>query len=208
VARNRSKPGRSSRRRVPVLGVVERGGFPVLVVGLGNPGRKYRATRHNAGFMAADLLVEQCRLLAGGRWPDGELALLEESGRRFLVAKPATFMNESGRAVQQVLKTYGLDSSHMVVIHDDIDIPLGEVRVRRGGGTAGHRGLDSIVREAGGSGFTRVRVGVGRPQEGVDAAEYVLSRFQEDEREEARSSVERAARAALDLVLGVEGGSG
>jgi peptidyl-tRNA hydrolase, PTH1 family len=203
VARNRSKRGRSPRRGVPLLGVVEsQGGSPVLVVGLGNPGRKYRSTRHNAGFMAADLIVERGRLLASGRWPEGELALLEAQGARYLVEKPTTFMNESGRAVAQVLKTYGLDPSSVVVIHDDIDIPLGDVRVRRGGGTAGHRGLESIVREVGGRGFARVRVGIGRPPEGVDPAEYVLSRFGEEEAEDARSAVEEAASAAMDLVLG------
>ena len=188
--------------------MVERGGSPVLVVGLGNPGRKYRSTRHNAGFMAADLLMEQGMLLARGKWPEGELALLEFSGRRFLVAKPVTFMNESGRAVAPILKTYGLDPSSMVVIHDDIDVPLGDVRVRRGGGTAGHRGLDSLVRETGGAGFARVRVGVGRPPAGVDPADHVLSGFADKEQEEARSSVEKAAKAALDLISGVEDGSG
>ncbi len=152
--------------------------------------------------MAADLLVERGRVLANGRWPEGELVLLEESGHRFLVAKPSTFMNESGRAVAQVLKTYGLDISSTVVIHDDIDIPLGDVRVRKGGGTAGHRGLDSIVREAGGTGFARVRVGVGRPPEGIDPAEYVLSRCPEEETEEFRSAVQRAAEAAMELVRG------
>lgn len=156
--------------------------------------------------MSVDLLIERGRLLANGRWPDGDIALLESSGRRFLVVKPATFMNESGRAVAQVLKTYGLDPSSMVVIHDDIDIPLGEVRVRRGGGTAGHRGLDSLVRETGDQGFSRVRVGVGRPPEGIDPAEYVLSRFADEEFEVARSSIEKAAEAAMGLICGEEDG--
>ena len=209
MARNKNRPGRgSARRRAPVLGFLERGGGPVLVVGLGNPGRKYRSTRHNAGHMAADLLVERGALLSRSRWPDGELALLEAAGRRFLVLKPSTFMNESGRAVSQVLKTYGLDSSSIVVIHDDIDVPLGDVRVKSGGGTAGHRGLESLVRETGGAGFTRVRVGVGRPPEGVDPAEYVLRSFTAEELEQARDSVEKAARAALDIVSGAQNGSG
>lgn len=209
MARNKNRPGRGSvRRGAPVLGFLERGGGPVLVVGLGNPGRRYRSTRHNVGHMAADLLVERGALLARSRWPDGELALIEGAGRRFLVLKPSTFMNESGRAVAQVLKTYGLDSNSIVVIHDDIDVPLGDVRVKHGGGTAGHRGLESLVRETGGAGFARVRVGVGRPPAGVDPAEYVLRGFLAEELEQARDSVEEAARAARDIVSGAKSGSG
>jgi len=207
VAR-KSRPGRgSSRRRIPALGPLEAGEWPAIVVGLGNPGRRYRSTRHNAGFMAADRLVDCGRVLSRGKGPYGELTLLEAASRRFLVMKPATFMNESGRAVGPVLKSNGLGPERMVVIHDDIDVPLGDVRTKRGGGTGGHRGLASLVDELGSSGFVRVRIGVGRPPEGRDPAEYVLTGFLSGEREEALASVEKAARAALDLISGDEVGS-
>ena len=132
--------------------------------------------------------------------------MVEAASRRFLVLRPSTFMNNSGRAVAPVLERYGIDPEMMVVIHDDIDIHLGEIRVKRGGGTGGHRGLASLVEEIGSGNFTRVRIGVGRPPEGVDPAEYVLTGFTEEEREQARASVKRATEAALDLVTGAEGG--
>ena len=177
-------------------------------MGLGNPGRRYKGSRHNAGFMAADRLMERGSLLARGKWPDGELALVEVASMRFLVLKPATYMNNSGRAVAPALKSYRLDPERMVVIHDDIDIPLGEVKVKKGGGTAGHRGLVSIVEEIGEAGFTRVRIGVGRPPEGTEPADYVLTDFQDEELEVAGASVGRAAQAAVDLLSGVESGNG
>ncbi len=177
------------------------------MVGLGNPGRGYRSTRHNAGLAAADLLIHRGAVRARGKWTDGELTLVETSHGRFLVLKPSTYMNNSGRAVAPVLKCYGIAPDQMVVIHDDIDIPLGDVRVKKGGGTGGHRGLTSLVESIGNGNFTRVRIGVGRPPEGVDPAEYVLTGFEEGERESAAASAERAAQAATDLLRGAESGS-
>lgn len=170
------------------------------MVGLGNPGRRYARNRHNMGFMAADALSARATKLSGGNWPQGELSLEEARGRRFLLLKPSTYMNESGRAVTEVLRAYGIPPGRMVVLHDEIDIPLGEVKVKVGGGTAGHRGISSIVREAGDPGFIRVRVGVSRPPAGVDAAEYVLSDFPEEERELARRCASEAAERVLELL--------
>jgi PTH1 family peptidyl-tRNA hydrolase len=177
------------------------------VVGLGNPGRRYRSTRHNAGLTAADVLIGQGSVRARGKWADGELALMETSYGRFLVLKPSTYMNSSGRAVAPVLKCYGIAPDQMIVIHDDIDIPLGEARVKKGGGTGGHRGLASLVEDIGSGDFTRVRIGVGRPPEGVDPADYVLMGFEEGEREPAAASTEQAALAVIDLLRGAESGN-
>jgi peptidyl-tRNA hydrolase, PTH1 family len=188
------------------VGELGSGPYPIIVAGLGNPGRRYRSTRHNAGLMAADFLMEKGAVRAGGRWLGGDLSLIETGSARFLLLRPSTFMNESGRAVAPVLKRYRVDPERMVVIHDDIDIPLGEIRVKRGGGTGGHRGLASLVQEVGSGDFIRIRIGVGRPPEGVDPADYVLTAFTEEERQQARVSVERASQAALDLVTGAEGG--
>lgn len=173
------------------------------MVGLGNPGRRYQSNRHNAGYMAADNVAANSRVVARGKWPDGELALAEAASWRFLVLKPTTFMNCSGRAVAPVLNNYGLTPERMVVIHDDIDIPFGDVRVKQGGGTGGHRGLASLVEDLGDVGFLRVRIGVGRPPEGVDPADYVLTDFLGEEAVRIRASIQAAARAALDLVAGV-----
>jgi len=114
-------------------------------------------------------------------------------------------MNLSGRAVVQVLEAYGIGADRMLVIHDDIDLGLGDIRVKQGGGTGGHRGLASLVEVLQGSGFRRLRMGVGRPPEGIDAAEYVLSVFPEEESEKARQEIAGAVEAALGEVTGADG---
>jgi PTH1 family peptidyl-tRNA hydrolase len=191
---------------VPKLGKLDTGGGPVLVVGLGNPGRRYRSTRHNAGRVAADRIIGRSQVLAQGKWPAGRLWLLSAGGRRFLVLEPETFMNLSGQAVEPVLKTYGLKPEQVLAIHDDIDLALGDVRLKKAGGTGGHRGLNSLADRLGGAGFSRVRIGVGRPPEGIDAAEYVLDPFGSEEREAVERSIDEAAEAALTAVreAGVE----
>ncbi len=185
---------------MPLLEHPGSAGTPSLVVGLGNPGRRYRATRHNAGLRAADALVSSGGILARGKWSLGELALVGTPAGAVLVLKPGTYMNQSGRAVAQVLSRYGIAPESVVVMHDDIDIPLGEVRLKKGGGTGGHRGLLSLTECLGNAEFSRVRIGVGRPPEGQDPAEYVLSAFSDDEREKAAGAIENAARSALTLL--------
>jgi len=171
-------------------------------VGLGNPGRKYRWTRHNVGWIAAERLLESSELIADGKWPDGQLALAGSGNRRFLMLKPETYMNNSGRAVVQVMERYRVAPEQVAVLHDDIDIQLGDVRVKRGGGSGGHQGLASMIEATGERCFTRVRIGIGRPPEGVDPAEYVLAQFTESEREKVRDAVARAAEVALGLIAG------
>lgn len=178
------------------------------MVGLGNPGRKYRHTRHNAGRTAAERILEKSELVAGGDWSEGYVAVASYSGRRFLVMIPGVFMNMSGRAVAPVVERYRIAPERVVVMHDDIDIPLGEVRVKSGGGTGGHLGLDSMIEALGDEGFARVRIGVGRPPAGMDPADYVLSDFSEKEVGEYEASIERAAGAALEMVMGETDGAG
>lgn len=172
------------------------------MVGLGNPGRKYHRTRHNMGRMAAESLLERSRVLSEGSWRDGRLALADLDGERFLVLLPETFMNLSGRAVAPVLDKYRLSPAKMLVMHDDIDLPLGDVRLKSGGGTAGHRGLASIVESTGTSDFSRIRIGVGRPPAGIDPAEYVLCEFEDSEAEPAGRCVDEAAGLAAREILG------
>jgi peptidyl-tRNA hydrolase, PTH1 family len=179
-----------------------------LIVGLGNPGREYARTRHNVGFMVADALAERWDL---GRPRVRFRSLVAEgraapAGPRVAVQWPQTFMNEAGRAAGPARGAYRLPLERVVAVHDEIDLPFGEVRTRKGGGLAGHNGLKSLRRELGGADFWRVRVGVGRPDstdpEIVSA--HVLGRFREPP-EEVRELVE-CARAEVERLV-QEGGS-
>jgi PTH1 family peptidyl-tRNA hydrolase len=183
------------------------GGAPIdwLIVGLGNPGREYERTRHNVGFMVADALSEGWQLPRprdrfNGRIREGRI---EAGGPRVAVLCPQTYMNDAGRSVGPARGSYKLPLDRVLVIHDEIDLPFGEVRTRLGGGLAGHNGLKSLKRELGGADFMRVRVGVGRP-ESTDpelVSAYVLGRFAEP-KEDVRALVERARDAAEGVVLG------
>src|ERR1700759_4798961 len=159
-----------------------------LVVGLGNPGERYAATRHNAGFMVLDLLADRAgsgfksRKSAGGAAADvveGRLA-----GQSVGLAKPRPFMNEPGGPVAAVARFYKIAPERIVVVQDELDLPFGSLRVKRGGSEGGHNGVRSIVASLGSPEFARVRVGVGRPPGRQDAAEHVLRDFSAAERKE------------------------
>lgn len=171
-------------------------------MGLGNPGRNYQATRHNVGARALDRALQDAEVMSAGTWKAGSLSLAGYHGGYFLALKPATFMNNSGQAVAPVKKRYRLTPERIVVLHDDIDIPMGEVRWKTGGGSGGHRGVASIAEEIDDGGFVRLRIGVGRPPEGTDPAEYVLSRFDPGEKEDVEASISEASARALDLLRG------
>lgn len=147
-----------------------------LVVGLGNPGEEYRDTRHNAGFMVAERFISRHGLPRPrgryqGRWCEGSFA-----GRPVAVLMPQTFMNNSGASVREAAMRKHISLEDIIVIHDDLDFPFGVVRVRAGGGSGGHKGLESIAAALGTTDFNRVRVGIGRPDEiDADASEWVLS---------------------------------
>lgn len=152
----------------------------MLVVGLGNPGPEYADTRHNVGFMVVRRFIGaaglgKTRRRYGGRWCEGEA-----SGRRVAALLPLTFMNRSGEAVSLAAGRKHISPTDIVVVHDDMDFPFGTVRTKRGGGTGGHRGLDSIVRKLGTADFMRVRIGIGRPDDPEeDVRDWVLSSFEQ-----------------------------
>ncbi len=172
-----------------------------IIIGLGNPGRKYERTRHNAGFMAVDALAGSLKLDLVQEKYHALIAKGRIGPEEALVAKPQTFMNESGRSVGAILR-YTCASHHdLVVVHDELDLPLGAVRVKIGGGHGGHNGLRSIIEHIGAPDFIRVRIGVGRPAPGRDAADYVLSPFAAEERKAASEAVEKAAEAVKAVVL-------
>ncbi|RQW78356.1 MAG: aminoacyl-tRNA hydrolase [Geobacter sp.] len=151
-----------------------------LIVGLGNPGSRYLWTRHNAGFMVLDELSRRIGIQVNRKTFSGFYGEGTYRGERLLLLKPQTFMNLSGRSVNGALNFHRLSLQDLIVIHDDLDIPFGRIKLKEGGGHAGHNGLRSLMQELGGGQFTRVRIGVGRPPHG-DAADYVLSAFSREE---------------------------
>jgi len=171
-----------------------------LIVGLGNPGDAFAATRHNLGFEVCDRLAAN----GTGRWRPArfraEIWTGQLDGMAVALLKPQTFVNESGPAVQAALRTFALDPSGLVVVHDDLDLAFARIRVRPGGGSGGHNGMRSIIRSLGTDAVVRVKIGLGRPPEGVDPADYVLSRFAPAERRVADDSVARAADAVRTLL--------
>ncbi|RAV01318.1 aminoacyl-tRNA hydrolase [Mycolicibacter senuensis] len=179
---------------------------PVLVVGLGNPGPTYAHTRHNVGFMVADLLAQRIgsafklHKKSGADVVTGRL-----SGRSVVLARPRCYMNESGRQVGPLAKFYSVPPADVVVIHDDLDLDYGRIRLKQGGGEGGHNGLRSIAMVLGSKDFQRVRLGIGRPPGRQDPAAFVLQPFDARERDELPTICEQAADATELLIeLGLE----
>lgn len=173
---------------------------PHLVVGLGNPGPEYESTRHNAGARAVEILAARL----GARLKRSRLPALvvdvRDGDARMVLARPTTYMNESGRAVARLCSYFKIPLDRLVVVYDEIDLEFGRLRVREGGGTAGHQGLNSIVSALGSPDFARVRIGVGRPPGRKDPAAYVLEPFSSRERETVEVLLEEAADAVLAIV--------
>ena len=166
-----------------------------LVVGLGNPGKRYGHTRHNMGFLVADRFSEAStgqveREKFHSLWRE-----VETAGRRVVVVKPQTYMNLSGRSVQQWVSYYRLAAENVLVVHDDLDIELGRIKFTHGGGPGGHKGVESIIREVGTRDIPRLKVGIGRPRHGESVEAYVLDGFYPDETDAAGEVVKRAAAA-------------
>ena len=170
----------------------------VLVVGLGNPGPKYAMNRHNLGFMVVDELARR----AGAGFRDkfnGALTRVNSGLSSMTLLKPFTFMNLSGQSVSRAVQFFSVDIRDIIVVHDELDLSFGTLRVKDGGGTAGHKGLNSLKRELGDTDFVRVRMGIGRPERG-SVSDYVLSDFNAEERAELVDVVERGADAVEMLV--------
>jgi PTH1 family peptidyl-tRNA hydrolase len=170
-----------------------------LIVGLGNPGRKYAGNRHNVGFQCLDRLAEAWGLSFSKRKHKALLAQGEIVGLKTILAKPQTFMNLSGEAVERLARFYELPPEGLLVIYDDLDLPLGKIRLRPEGGSGGHKGMKSIIEHLGTGGFPRLRVGIGRPAHG-DPEDYVLSDFAPDEWMAIEEAYERAV-SAVELWL-------
>jgi PTH1 family peptidyl-tRNA hydrolase len=171
-----------------------------LVVGLGNPGDEYAGTRHNAGFMLVERLAGDWGVELRGRLFKARTALARRGAEEVLLVQPKTFMNRSGTAVRAAMAGKGVLAERLVVVYDDLDIPLGEIRVRKKGRPGTHKGMISIAGEIRTDEFARIRIGIGPCPAGRDAAEYVLEPFRRDERPLLEKSLEDAAEA-LEMVL-------
>jgi PTH1 family peptidyl-tRNA hydrolase len=176
---------------------------PFLVVGLGNPGSSYAGNRHNVGAMVLDELAARAGVkLSPGKGKRARTLIGEGrlAGRRVVLARPTTYMNESGGPVRGLLDYHSIPPTDLVVLHDELDIPFASVRLKRGGGEGGHNGLRSITRSTGTKDYLRVRVGIGRPPGRQDPADFVLKDFSATERKELDLLVAEAADATEELL--------
>lgn len=171
-----------------------------LVVGLGNPGAEYAKTRHNLGFMVIDELAG--RLKATFRAKHQALIAEGQIGdHKTILAQPQTFMNNSGQSVKEIVAWHKLPNEKLIVIYDDVDLEVGQVRIRESGSAGGHHGIESIMSHLNSGSFIRVRVGIGRPSASGDVANYVLGRIATDQQETLALAVQTAADAAFEAVL-------
>ena len=171
-----------------------------LIVGLGNPGERYRGTRHNVGFDVVDLVAKRRGLVFESCAVDALMAKERGPEATVMLAKPTTYMNLSGVAVRDLCHYYRIDQEELLVVADDINLPVGKLRVRRHGSDGGHNGFGSIIEVLNTVRFDRLRLGVGRGDGRPDLADYVLDRFEQEERKEIDRAIERAA-CSIDVFL-------
>ena len=171
-----------------------------LIAGLGNPGQKYEKTRHNMGFLAVDLLAEEKGVKLNKVKFKAAYNLMDFGGARCLVMKPQTYMNLSGEAVREAAQFYKIPADHVLVIYDDVSLPLGKLRVRPTGSAGGHNGVRNIIAHLGTETFLRIKVGVGEKPPRMDLKDYVLSRFSKGEQELMDAAFREATQAAVMMI--------
>ncbi len=171
-----------------------------LIAGLGNPGSAYDNTRHNIGFRAAERAAERLGVKIGKKKFRSLCAEALYSDKKLLIIKPQTFMNASGEALREAKEFYKIAVEQIIVVYDELDLPLGNIRVNRGGGSAGHNGIRSIITSLGSEEFCRVRVGIGKPSGKKEGRDHVLSTFAANERDTAAEMVETAVEATLEII--------
>lgn len=171
-----------------------------VIVGLGNPGKKYDRSRHNMGFLVVDRLAGKHGVAIATAKHDSLLGDWNRGGDKILLVKPQTYMNRSGQALNSLLRRRPLDPEDLVVIHDDLDLPFGRIRLRLQGSAGGNRGMLSILEALGDRPFVRLRIGIGRPPPGVDPADFVLQKFAPDEKSRLEDLLSRAVEAVESLL--------
>jgi len=180
--------------------VDEREQIMYLMIGLGNPGSRYARTRHNIGFMVLEKIAAQWKISLTQKsfdalWNRGKI-----NNVSVLLAMPQTYMNLSGKSVGRLMAYYKVDIDHVIVIHDDLDLPFGTIRLKKGGGDAGHKGLKSVITALGSADFLRIRMGIGKPADRTPVEDYVLQKFHADESAVLQQIIQSAAKAAADIV--------
>ena len=171
-----------------------------LIVGLGNPGRQYKGNRHNVGFMLADRLAERLGVAFSRMESRALVTKTNYLGKRLILAKPQTYMNLSGQAVAALVRFYKIPLDHLLIAYDDVDLPLGTIRIRPMGGSGGQKGMKSTIERLSTEEFPRIRLGVDRPPGSMEAAAYVLKDFSKDEVEMVHHIIERASDAVLVFI--------
>lgn len=171
-----------------------------LIVGLGNPGREYQASRHNIGFMLVSHLAEKLDVAFTRIQSKALVTKSDYQDRRVILAKPQTYMNLSGQAVASLVKFYKIPMDHLMVVYDDVDLPFGRIRIRPSGGSAGQKGMQSIINQLGTQEFPRMRLGVGRPPGSKQAASYVLRDFSGEDADFLPQVLEKGSEAVLMFI--------
>lgn len=171
-----------------------------IIAGLGNPGLQYAKTKHNVGFMLLDALAQH---LGASPWKEAFTSLISEvriDGEKIFLVKPQTYMNESGAAIGPMLTYYKVRLEDLIVVHDDMDIPAGMIRIRKKGGSGGHNGIKSIIAHVGGENFPRIRIGIGRPLSGWSVIDHVLAPFSSEDIPHIRTAIEMLLPAVSTMV--------
>ncbi len=179
-----------------------------LIAGLGNPGRGYANNRHNVGFMCLNYFAKKQGIRFDKKRGKARIGIGEIAGTKVALARPQTYMNLSGQSVCLLVKKFDINLNDLIVIHDDLDLPLGKIRIRQGGGSAGHKGVNSITTELGSQDFIRIRIGIGRPNiiggsaeiSEADIITYVLSNFTSEEKQPITQAITRVSEAVLCIL--------
>lgn len=171
-----------------------------IIVGLGNPGREYEKTRHNTGFMVLDELSKKYNIDISKEKHKALIGAGTIEGEKIILVKPQTFMNLSGESVQEIMNFYKEDINNLIVIFDDIDLPVGTIRIKQNGSAGTHNGVKSIVKELNSKEFKRIKVGIGGPNENMDLISHVLGKFSNEEITKIDESMTNAAEAVVDII--------
>ncbi|MEB6551002.1 aminoacyl-tRNA hydrolase [Heyndrickxia sporothermodurans] len=166
-----------------------------LIVGLGNPGPQYDRTRHNIGFEVIDELAKRFHTPLNQTKFKGLYALVNNYGEKFILLKPLTYMNLSGESIRPLMDYYNISIEDLVVIFDDMDLPVGKIRLRQKGSAGGHNGIKSTIAHLGTQNFNRIRIGINRPENGMSVPDYVLGKFRKDEWEVVQTTIQKSADA-------------